>query len=97
MKFSNQFYANHSNSVHDRRRSTHLARKSSVHHTPKNVRISQSQAAQAMAHQGGVSLHDVRELMRPPSHIASKAMAKNGCTVRDIVKATPWDKGRYEK
>ena len=44
----------------------------------------------------GISLHDARVLARPPSHTGTKQFAKNGCTVREIVSATPWHKGRYK-
>ena len=44
----------------------------------------------------GISPQDARELARPPSYTGTKRAAKNGCTVRDIVAATPWDKNRYE-
>lgn len=85
-----QFYANNSNSIHDRRRKAKIA---STEHAPRNVRISQRQARGTVQ---GVSLHDVRVLMRPDLNTSTKRAAKNGLTVREVVNACPWDRGRYE-
>lgn len=59
---------------------------------PKGVRISSLRAA---GRSEGISLQEARELARPPLHTSTKQFSANGCTVREIVRATPWDRNRY--
>jgi len=100
-----QFYANNSVSVHDRRRSSHLA---ATRDAPKNVRISKVQArgytpksrlrdAVVARSDSGISLSDAKQLMRPDLSVSTKQFAKNGLGVREVVTACPWDEKRYEK
>ena len=82
--FGATFRAQHSVSVYDRRRRA-------VNHTahenaPRNIRTSPNQIR-------GASLNtdsEIREAMHAPSCMSTKRVAKNGCTITNVMNQALW-------